>query len=1254
MNSADPSLSVAQRVDAACDRFEAEWKAGRRPRMEDYLNAAPPSDREALRQALTALVLELQGRGAADTSASRSSVRSGDPLPPIRTAEYVGKTAETTAAVGRFEIRSVLGSGAFGKVYRAFDPQLGREVALKVPLEESVKTEAERSQFLKEARSAATINHPNVCQIHEVGEHGGRPYIVMALVPGQSLADLLKSRKKPLPEKQSALIVRKIASALAAAHSKSIVHRDLKPANVMFDKERKDVVVMDFGLARGPRLADAHGTQSGVIKGTPAYMSPEQARGESKAVGPAADVFSLGVILYELLTGTKPFQGTAFEVIGQILHVDPEAPSKRRPGMDPRLEAICLKAMAKDPAARFASMKEFATALDTVLRSAPPAGPTAETTRPERTRQGSELAGSETLGEVFAALSLDRKQARAETAAVVEAAIARYRTPQWVFLLAGLLLLGGMAALGGLVFFTRTDKVKVTLELTDVDLADKSLSFFLDDKPISAEALANPIELSPGDHLLEVKRGKTIVKRMLFTVKGGRNPVIKVKDLSPPSSDDLQKLQGVWDVTAEEFMGAKTKDAEIRQMNKVITFDGERMIQERNGGDGRRMRLEGIIRLNPQADPKTYDFSGVHYQGDRTEFRGLYELNGDNLRMIYNARNADEGEPARPTAFRTARGTSTVLMYAKRRKTSPPKSAEDADRELAEWLVSIGVAVRLSVDDGTEKSIGKDGDVRQRLADLPKKPFRMTSFDSWGNDKITDRTVDPILRWIKRRNIELVSFFGNPIGDETVRRLVQLPSLKRINLGGTKITPACIPELAQRTDLTELSLPNRPIGDAEIEKLRGLIHLSKLDLGSTLVSDAGLKHLRGMKELRYLALHNTAVTGAGLDELAGLPIERLGLIKTKVRGAEGLARLKKLPELKHVDLNGLLLSDADLKPLIECKSIVELEIPDNRITDAGLGELAKMKWLRFLRISLFAQTNLVTPAGVARLRKALPNCNVMYQGPDEPKAADVRAAALQLLKSGAKLDIRVGDQGFSVTDAAKLPAEPFAVIAVDIDGRKGADALLGLVKTHFPDVEGISFAGTDVTNAGMQHLRGMTKLQGVFCENNPDIDDRGFAALADLKNLRSIWTGNTPLGNDGARVLAGLPELGYIRAHWTKIDNHGLAILKKAPKLENLDMAGQAVTDAGLAHLKDYPALKSVSLAGMKITNDGLVHLQGMKKLEGVALNDTAITDAGLVHLAKCTQLKRVSLVGTKVTAQGLASLRKALPGCEIVSQSKP
>ena len=421
----------------------------------------------------------------------------------------------------------------FGRVYRARDPQLGRDVAIKVPFNAAVRTAIERDRFLREARAAAGIHHPNVCPVHEVGEADGKPYIVMAMIPGQSLSAMLKSRKEPLPQKQAAVIVRKLALALEAAHKNGVVHRDLKPANVMFDRERKDVVVTDFGLARGPRLTDMQETQSGVIMGTPAYMSPEQARGDSKAVGPTADIYSLGVILYELLAGCRPFAGSVTEVIGQILHVDPEPPSKHRSGIDPQLETACLIAMAKDPAARFASMREFAAALDGVLR--PPTAPASETAKATKTKKGSDESSTDSrrLADIFAAYSAEQKE---ETAAAVEKAVLKARTPRWVFVLFGVLLVGGLSAVAGIVFFNKnkSDTANVTIELKGIDLSDKSLSYTLDGKPISAEELSKPIELKVGEHELVVYRGKEETRRMFFTVSGGRNPRIEYRPVEEP------------------------------------------------------------------------------------------------------------------------------------------------------------------------------------------------------------------------------------------------------------------------------------------------------------------------------------------------------------------------------------------------------------------------------------------------------------------------------------------------------------------------------------------------------------------------------------------------------------------------------------------------------------------------------------------------------------------------------------------------
>ncbi|MFO0809807.1 MAG: serine/threonine-protein kinase [Gemmataceae bacterium] len=469
------------------------------------------------------------------TFVSRGSVLTGE---HHSASPVVSATEPFPKAIGRLEILSLLGEGSFGRVYRARDPKLDRDVALKVPRPGTLATEADRERFLREARAAATVQHPNLCPVYEVGQDGDHDYIVMAYVAGQSLAALLKARKEPLPARQSVQIVRRLAQALDAAHKKGVVHRDLKPANILFDPGRKEVVVTDFGLALRAGAGDAELIGSGIILGTPAYMAPEQARGDAKSVGPTADIYSLGVILYELLTGRRPFGGSVGEVIGQILHVEPEPPSKVRPGVDPQLEAACLKAMAKDPAQRYGSMKELASAL-----AAPPPGPAVLATSSIQTREEPPAEELLDVHQLFAALTNERQQ----TAAAVEAAVRKARTPPWMITLIGLITVGGLAVLGGIIFFTRTEKVKVTIELTDVNLSDKSLGYFLNDEPIPAESLNNPTELKPGEHVLVVKRGQEIVKRFLLTVTGGRSPGIKVTEITPPPQTGPQPAQSTGD-----------------------------------------------------------------------------------------------------------------------------------------------------------------------------------------------------------------------------------------------------------------------------------------------------------------------------------------------------------------------------------------------------------------------------------------------------------------------------------------------------------------------------------------------------------------------------------------------------------------------------------------------------------------------------------------------------------------------------------
>lgn len=377
----------ADRLDQAVAEYLAAVESGVAPDRAKLLERFGDISDELTRffadhDRLTGLAEPIRALIASAENTPRQTGGTGATMsfdPAVQRASSRPEGGATSAGqrIGDYEVIRELGRGGMGVVYQARHFTLNRVVALKMILGGQFATDDDRERFFAEARANAALDHSGIVSIYEIGECQGQPFFAMALIEGTSLADMIQPG--PLSPQLATRLIRKIVAAVAYAHDHGVIHRDLKPANILLagatenraSLESCEPKITDFGLAK--RLdGESQLTASGQLLGTPLYMSPEQAAGQIREVGRAADIYSLGAILYVMLTGQPPFwSDNPVEVILQVLENDPPLPRSIRPEIPRELEWICLKCLEKKPADRYASAHDLAEDIDRYLRHEP-------------------------------------------------------------------------------------------------------------------------------------------------------------------------------------------------------------------------------------------------------------------------------------------------------------------------------------------------------------------------------------------------------------------------------------------------------------------------------------------------------------------------------------------------------------------------------------------------------------------------------------------------------------------------------------------------------------------------------------------------------------------------------------------------------------------------------------------------------------------------------------------------------------------
>jgi serine/threonine protein kinase/Leucine-rich repeat (LRR) protein len=897
---------------------------------------------------------------------------------PMRTVEAAGPPL--AGQFGRYRIIRALGKGAMGTVYLAEDTQIRRHIALKTPHFTEDPTGLQKERFFREARAAGNLRHPNICPIYDFGEIDGKHFITMAYIEGHLLSALIRP-ELPQSDRQILIAIRKLALALQEAHDHGIVHRDLKPSNIMIDK-KDEPIIMDFGLAQQARRdEDARLTQTGTVIGTPAFMSPEQVEGDPTKIGPPTDQYSLGVILYELLTGQLPFGGPIIAVMRQILTKEPTPPSELRPNLDLRIEAVCLKMMAKNPSDRFPSMTAVADEIATILEN-PAAKPkpverassaATSDTALRTLRPASAAAPSPLSDPMPAAVTMTQFVKPAEPTAVSGNKPRSWIT--WRVLALGLAVLGAMSAV--MVVYLRGTAVVVEINAPGIEVT-------VNEAAITVKGPGKEeVKVEPGEQALKITYAGLETISKTFTLKRGDKKILAVSltdaNLIAKLGNEILVQQDI--KSAPAGPGAKPPQSVAQSppdgKKKDLPASAASSNPDRRAAEW-VLSIGGVIRINESGQQfeikaadklpnRAFELTDVRLDSaaDVTD-AGLACFKDCRNLMYLNLWGCTHVSDAGLACFKECKKLTFLDLSATQVSDAGLAYFKDCKNLacLSLWgsaLVSdAGLAHFKDCKNITQLVLGNPTKVSDVGLACFKDCKNLTTLNLNGLP-----ASDAGLAYFNDcKKLEVLWLESMPVGDGGLASFKDCRNLKSLSLNKTKVSDAGLANFKDRKNLTELNLSFTAIGDAGLAHFKECHALTRLILDSTQVTDAGLAYFKDCNRLTLLSLFSTQVTDAGLDRFKNChDLEELNLQNTKATGAS-LAHLKDWPGLTNLCLINQPVSDAALGSLKDGKNLTRLDLVTNTVSDAGLVHLKNCETLTVL--SLGAEK--ITDAGLAYLK----------------------------------------------------------------------------------------------------------------------------------------------------------------------------------------------------------------------------------------------------------------------------------------------